>query len=85
VDKVTKEYGAGGMIWIKFDENQAAKSPIAKFLPEDFFERVKAVIPGLTIKDTLFMIADDYATSWSLLGKSRIRSINTKTTKNFMI
>ncbi|MFH0898709.1 MAG: aspartate--tRNA ligase [bacterium] len=76
VEKVTKEYGAKGLMWIAFEKNQTPKSSIAKFLPQDFFAQAKTYIPDLTTQDTLFVIAGDYREAWSVLGKLRIELAN---------
>ncbi len=71
-DKVTKEYGAKGLIYVSFNEDKSPKSSISKFLAPDFFDQAKAFIPDLTISDTLFIVADKYENAWSLLGKLRV-------------
>lgn len=71
VSKVIKEFGAKGLIYIRFNEDGTPNSPIAKFLPTDFLVQAQKFIPGLTQADTLFVIAEQYDTAWSLLGKLR--------------
>jgi len=63
--------GAKGLIWIKFDQDKKPEAPIAKFLPGDFFDRVKTVIPDFSTTDTLFIIAGPYADAWTHLGRLR--------------
>lgn len=70
VDKATK-IGARGLLWIKFSE-AGVESPVAKFLPADFFEQAKQLIPDLSSGDTLFVIAGEYKESWALLGRLRL-------------
>lgn len=65
--------GAKGLVWIKFKENGEIESPIAKFLPADFFEQVKQVVPDLTLADTLFLVAGEYKEGWAQLGKLRLQ------------
>lgn len=72
VEKVTKEYGAKGLVYIRFNEDNTPNSPIAKFLPADFLVQAQKFIPGLTAADTLFVVAGEYKHSWSILGKLRI-------------
>lgn len=63
--------GAKGLLWIRFNENGETESPVAKFLPNDFFQQAQKFIPGLKAGDTLFLIAGEYASSWTLLGRLR--------------
>ncbi len=72
VNKVTKEYGAKGMIYVRFNEDKSHSGSISKYLPDNFFDLAQACVPGLTTNDTLFIIAGDYNTAWSLLGKLRV-------------
>ena len=65
--------GAKGLVWIRFKENNTFEAPIAKFLPADFFERVKAIIPSLQEDDTLFLVAGQYKDAWTQLGKLRLQ------------
>ena len=65
--------GAKGLVWIRFKEQGAFEAPIAKFLPNDFFNRVKAHIPSLAEGDTLFIIGGPYKESWTQLGKLRLQ------------
>ncbi len=72
VELVTKELGGKALLWIRFKESGAIDSPLAKLLPANFFELVKACIPGLTQADTLFLVADQYEPSWTILGQLRL-------------
>jgi aspartyl-tRNA synthetase len=72
VDKVIKEFGAKGLIYIGFKDKKTPSGPIAKFLPESFFSMLKNEIPDLTTKDTIFASADEYSVAWDLLGRLRI-------------
>ena len=71
VDRATKN-GAKGMVWIRLNNEGALDSPVAKFLPHDFAERVKAVIPEFTTGDTLFVVAGSYKETWVQLGRLRV-------------
>jgi aspartyl-tRNA synthetase len=64
--------GAKGLIWIRLKEDGTLESPIAKFLPKNFFDEAKTIIPELNNKDTLFIIVGDYKETWSILGKLRL-------------
>jgi aspartyl-tRNA synthetase len=65
--------GAKGLVWIRFKEDGTFEAPIAKFLPQDFFEHVKKHIPALAHGDTLFLIAASYKEAWTQLGKLRLQ------------
>lgn len=65
--------GAKGLVWIKFDAQMNPEAPIAKFLPEGFFNRIKDRISDLSKEDTLFIIAADYKEAWGQLGKLRLQ------------
>lgn len=71
VDKAMK-FGAKGLLWIRFNENCEAESPVSKFLPENFFEQAKAICPELKAGDTLFLIAGLYEAAWPFLGRLRL-------------
>jgi len=85
VTKTTKELGGKGLLYIKFDENKVIQSPVSKFLPPNFFDQAAKIIPGLTTKDTLFVVAGNYEPSWNTLGKLRVelgKHFNLIDTKN---
>src|SRR3990167_6960466 len=71
VDVATK-FGAKGLLWIRFKEDGAIESPVSKFLPIDFFDRVKKIYPELALGDTLFLVAGRYADAWPILGRLRL-------------
>ncbi len=71
VSRTIKEFGGSGMLYIRFDEDGKPNSPVASFLPEDFLTQAQKVVPGITAKDTLFIVAGDYNKSWLTLGKLR--------------
>lgn len=73
VDRAT-QLGAKGLLWIRFKDG--VDSPVAKFLPADFFAKAQACIPGLTGKSTLFLIAGEYGEAWTLLGRLRLEIAN---------
>ena len=66
-----QKLGAKGLLWIRFNEDKLPESPVAKFLPNNFFEKTQAVIPDLAPGSVLFISAGDYKTSWTLLGRLR--------------
>ncbi|OGB86057.1 aspartate--tRNA ligase [candidate division TM6 bacterium RIFCSPHIGHO2_12_FULL_38_8] len=63
--------GAKGLLWIRFNDQGTAESPVSKFLPQDFLKQVQQIIPSCKAGDTLFVIAGDYQTAWTLLGRVR--------------
>lgn len=67
-----QENGAKGLLWIRFNEGEQPESPVSKFLPADFLEQLRAVIPDITKEDTLFIIAGPYQEAWTLLGRMRL-------------
>lgn len=71
-----KVAGASGLLWIKVVEGNQLEAPVAKFLPPDFFERLKGVFPTLSVGDTLFLIAGDYEDAWTYLGRLRLELAN---------
>lgn len=66
-----QQLGAKGLLWIRFKEG-LADSPVSKFLPADFYDKAKQIVPGLNPKSTLFIIAGDYQEAWPLLGRLRL-------------
>jgi len=67
-----KTAGATGLLWIKVGEGNQLEAPVAKFLPADFFERLKSVFPTIEVGDTLFLIAGEYDDAWTYLGRLRL-------------
>ena len=71
-DHVTKELGAKGLLWFRWREDGTLDSPMAKFMPADFFEQTQKTLPGLTKNDTLFVVAGDHEDAWTTLGQLRL-------------
>lgn len=74
IDKLTdfvKDYGAKGLIWIKFHDGEMSSS-ISKFLSEDEIEGIKEIFE---IKDNglVFIVADDFDTTSAALGNLRVK------------
>lgn len=67
-----KTLGCKGLIYIKFKEDKSIQSSIAKNLPENFYDKLKNIIPDIDTQDTVFLIADNYEDAWTALGKLRI-------------
>lgn len=66
-----QEIGAKGLLWMKIEEDKI-ETPVAKFLPENFYEQLRTVVPGLAHGDVIFLIAGRYKQAWELLGRLRI-------------
>jgi aspartyl-tRNA synthetase len=71
-DTAKKHFGASGLLWIKFNDDGTLESPMKKFLPKDFFAQVRDLIPTLSTKDIIFIVADDYEKAWTALGRLRV-------------
>lgn len=65
--------GAKGLVWIRINQDGMPEAPIAKFLPQDFLQRVQAVIPTALPGDTLFLIAAPHKEAWTQLGRLRLQ------------
>jgi aspartyl-tRNA synthetase len=72
VELVTKELGGKALLWIRWKETGAVDSPLAKMLPENFFELAQQSIPELTKSDTLFLVAGQFESAWTILGQLRL-------------
>jgi len=68
----SKSLGAKGLLYIHFAQDGSIESPVAKFLPADFFDRIKTLIKDIQKGDTLFVVAGPYKDAWSTLGKLRV-------------
>jgi len=73
VETAKTDLGAKGLIYIKIKEDKTLQSTISKFLPTDFYEKLKADIPDLEPQDTIFIVADKYEEAWTVLGKLRLK------------
>ncbi|MFC1894880.1 aspartate--tRNA ligase [Candidatus Dependentiae bacterium] len=73
LEKIAKEkFGASGLLWIKFNEDGKVESPVAKFLPTDFFVEVRKKFSSLNVSDTIFIVADEFCKAWECLGRLRL-------------
>jgi aspartyl-tRNA synthetase len=70
VDKAQK-LGAKGLLWIDLESPDAISSPVAKFLPTDFFVRVVNMVETVSNGSVLFLVAGEYETAWEILGRLR--------------
>lgn len=70
VDKAQK-LGAKGLLWIDLESPDSISSPVAKFLPADFFARVVNACETVVNGSVLFLVAGEYETAWEILGRLR--------------
>ena len=67
---MAKKYGAGGLIWIKVEENRVLNSPISKFLsPEERENLIKFL--KLKEKNLVLIVADEFIKTCTTLGAIR--------------
>lgn len=66
-------FGAKGLLWIRVAADGSLESPVSKFLPADFADRLKKIYPSLNAGDTLFIIAGPYYEAWEQLGRLRLQ------------
>lgn len=68
-----QELGAKGLIWVHVKEDGHIESPVAKFLPPDFYERTKIFFPTIKPGSVLFFVAGKYKDTWVTLGRLRLK------------
>ena len=70
---VTKaqEMGSKGLLYVRISEDGSIESPVANFLPKDFFEQAKVFFKELKKGDALFFVAGAYREAWEILGRLR--------------
>lgn len=67
---LAKQYGAGGLIWIKVSEDGIFNSPIAKFISDD--ERIAMIDRlGLEKGNLVLIVADEFIKTCEILGDLR--------------
>lgn len=67
-----QDLGSKGLLYVRFTEDGIIESPVAKFLPENFFEQAQKVFKDLKKEDTLFFVAGPYKEAWEVLGRLRL-------------
>jgi aspartyl-tRNA synthetase len=72
VSLTIKDFGAKGLLYVRFHQDGTPDSPVAKFLPVDFLAQAQQLIPELTVNDTLFLVAGHYTPAWTSLGRLRL-------------
>ncbi len=60
VDYTIKKLGAGGLLYIRFNEDGTPDSPVSKFLPTDLLQQLRETYPDIQAGDTLLLVADEY-------------------------
>lgn len=71
-DQVIKELGGKGLLWFRWREDGTVDSPVSKFLPTDFMQKLQTILPDLSATDTLFMVAGEFEEAWTTLGQLRL-------------
>jgi aspartyl-tRNA synthetase len=66
-----QKLGAKGLLWIHCKNEHEIDSPVAKFLPPDFYTRAQAVFPDMQPGAVLFIVAGPYKRTWETLGRLR--------------
>ena len=66
-----QKLGAKGLLWIYCKSEAEIDSPVSKFLPADFYARMKRVFPELKPGAVLFLVAGPYKKAWEVLGRLR--------------
>lgn len=69
--KRAQQHGAQGLVYVRWAADGTVESPVAKFLPSDFFEQALTVFKELTKQDTLFFVAGPFKSAWETLGRLR--------------
>lgn len=67
-----QEFGSKGLLYVRFAADGTIESPVANFLPADFFTQAKGVFQELAHGDTLFFVAGAYKAAWEVLGRLRL-------------
>lgn len=70
-----QKMGARGLLWIRFKDG-VIDSPVAKFLPDNFLDQIKTLIPQANENSVLFLVAGKYKEAWTALGRLRIALAN---------
>jgi len=70
LEEIAKTYGAKGLAWIAFKENEV-KSPIAKFLSEEELNMIKSKMQ-VEVGDLLLIVADKPKVVFASLGSLRL-------------
>ncbi len=66
-----QDMGSKGLLYVRWAKDGTLESPVAKFLPKDFFEQASKIFKDLKKTDTIFFVAGKYKDAWEVLGKLR--------------
>ena len=66
-----QDLGSKGLLYVRWSKEGVLESPVAKFLPNDFFEQASKRFKDLKKTDTLFFVAGPYKSTWETLGRFR--------------
>ncbi|GAF86385.1 unnamed protein product, partial [marine sediment metagenome] len=64
--------GAKGLLWVRVKSDGKLESPVAKFLPDNFFEQLQAIFPTIAHGSIVFLVAGEYKSTWEILGRLRL-------------
>lgn len=67
-----QELGAKGLLYMTIRDEKNIESPIAKFLPADFYAKIRTAFHDVVPGSTVFLIAGPYKEAWELLGRLRL-------------
>jgi aspartyl-tRNA synthetase len=67
-----QELGAQGLLWVRFNQEGIAESPVSKFLPATFLNDIKAIVPEAKPGSVLLILAGSYKATWEILGRLRL-------------
>jgi aspartyl-tRNA synthetase len=75
--KRAMELGAKGLVYIDVKGPEQLDSPIAKFLPENFFSQLQELFPTIARGSSVFLVAGKYKEAWEILGRLRLELAHT--------
>ena len=70
--KKSQDFGSKGLLYVRWGQDGLIESPVAKFLPDNFFEQMGTLFKDLKKTDTLFFVAGSYKDAWTVLGRLRL-------------
>ena len=70
--KKSQDFGSKGLLYVRWGQDGVIESPVAKFLPDNFFEQMSTLFKDLKKTDTLFFVAGSYKDAWTVLGRLRL-------------
>lgn len=67
-----QELGAQGLLWVRFNQDGVAESPVSKFLPATFLNDIQKIIPSAKPGSVLLILAGPHKQTWDILGRLRL-------------